>query len=226
MYVEFLQPGRSLDGTIHANQTAIGQPKLGLVNRHKLSLEGAVFIRCPDDKVLGHGKAIKVSLWSFLPWSSSTTFVALMKVLHHCDQLPFGPHSDVVWWEKSIENLESQRSGKFEILHCKANRGGTLSDHANVSRHGKELEKARSCVFDSAKAQRQRIVVQLWKRRGQTTAWEEAGGIHTSYTNIRHHRQAIEIDRDPTKLIRIELQQVAGLRKATLVKEQTYDETI
>jgi hypothetical protein len=77
------------------------------------------------------------------------------------DQLPFGPHADAVWWEKSVEDLECQWRGQFEVLHCEADGGGAIADHADVRRHGEELEKTRARVLVNAETQRQRIVVQL-----------------------------------------------------------------
>jgi hypothetical protein len=84
----------------------------------------------------------------------------LVKVLHSGDQLPFGPHSDAVWHE-SVDDLESQWRGKFEVLHCEADGGGALADHADVRRCSEELEEARARVLLFAEAQRQRIPVQL-----------------------------------------------------------------
>jgi hypothetical protein len=97
----------------------------------------------------------------------------LVKVLDCCDQLPFGPHSDVVGWEKSVEDLECQWGGKFEILHRKANGSGAITDHADVRRCGKELEEARARVLVVAEAQRQRIVPQL--RNNESDGWAQEG---------------------------------------------------
>jgi hypothetical protein len=83
-----------------------------------------------------------------------------MKVFDCCDQLPFGPHSDVVGWEESVENLESQRGGKLEILHGKADGGGAITNHADVSRYREELGESRTCILKELE-ERQRIVVQL-----------------------------------------------------------------
>jgi hypothetical protein len=95
----------------------------------------------------------------------------LAKVLHGGDQLPFGPHSDAVGWEERVEDLESQRGGKIKVLHCEADGGGALADHANVCRCGEELEKARARVLIFAEAQRRRIVVQL-RNTSETGAHE------------------------------------------------------
>jgi hypothetical protein len=91
-------------------------------------------------------------------WSS--TFVALTKVLHHRDQLPFGPHADAVR-AQGVEDSESQRRGKFEILKSEADGTGALADHADVRRCSEELEEARARVLIFVEAQRQRIVRQL-----------------------------------------------------------------
>jgi hypothetical protein len=91
-----------------------------------------------------------------------------MKVLDCCDQLPFGPHSDLVWWEERVEDLKSQRRGQFEILQREADRGGALADHADVRRCGEELEQARARVLIVVEAQRQRIVEQLRKNESDS----------------------------------------------------------
>jgi hypothetical protein len=83
-----------------------------------------------------------------------------MKVLHRCDQLPFGPHSDAVW-AVGIDDLERQWRWKFEVLHCEADRRGALTDHADVRRCGEEFKEARASVLAVAEAQRQMIAVQL-----------------------------------------------------------------
>jgi hypothetical protein len=93
-----------------------------------------------------------------------------MKVLDLCDQLPFGPHSDVVGREESVEDLESQWRGKLEILKCKAHGTGALADHADVRRRGEELGEARARVLREVKAQRQRIVAQLSNRESDDWA--------------------------------------------------------
>jgi uncharacterized protein YqcC (DUF446 family) len=157
-HVEFTKICRSLE-TSDANQTAIAQIKPGLIHIDLLLLDDAVFIRCLDDKVLGHESESK---FVSSQWWSSSTFVALVKVLHHRDQLPFGPHSDAVG-EESVENLESDKSGEMEVLQCIADGGGALADHADVRRCGEELEEARARVA-VVEAQRQRIVRQLRKK--------------------------------------------------------------
>jgi hypothetical protein len=91
-----------------------------------------------------------------------------MKVLDRRDQLPFGPHSDAVGWEKSVEDLERQRRGQFEVLQREANGTGALSDHADVRRCGDDLNEARARVFVPFEGQRQRILVQLTKIASQT----------------------------------------------------------
>jgi hypothetical protein len=97
-----------------------------------------------------------------------------MKVLHHRDHLPFGPHSDAVGWQEGVEDLESQRRGKLEILHGEADGTGALADHGDVRRCGKELEEARARVLEDAEAQRQWIVAQL-RNTNQTAAVHKSG---------------------------------------------------
>jgi hypothetical protein len=69
VYVEFLQWRRSLE-TNDANQSASGQIKRRLIHRDSLLLDDAAFIRCLDEKVLGHEIKVKVggarSVWSLL----------------------------------------------------------------------------------------------------------------------------------------------------------------
>jgi hypothetical protein len=95
--------------------------------------------------------------------------VALVKVFDRCDQLPFGPHADVVGWEESVEDLESERRGQFELLHRKANGGGAFADHGDVRRHGEELEEARARVLVFGEAQRPWIVLQL--KNSESDSW-------------------------------------------------------
>jgi hypothetical protein len=94
-----------------------------------------------------------------------------MKVLHGGDQLPFGPHSDVVGWEKSVEDLESEWRGKLEILHGEADRRGALANHADVRRGSKQLEEARARILVEFKAQRQRIVPHL--TNSESDSWAQ-----------------------------------------------------
>jgi hypothetical protein len=54
-YVEFPQSRRSIE-TNDANQTAPTQIKHRLIHRDTLLFDDAAFIRCFDDKVLGHEK--------------------------------------------------------------------------------------------------------------------------------------------------------------------------
>jgi hypothetical protein len=84
-----------------------------------------------------------------------------MKVLHHRDQLPFGPHADAVGWEERVEDLERDKGGEVELLQCDADGGGALADHGDVRRCGEELEEARTRVLIFVEAQRQMIVEQL-----------------------------------------------------------------
>jgi hypothetical protein len=95
-----------------------------------------------------------------------------MEVLHHRDQLPFGPHSDAVW-AVGVDDFERQWRRKFEVLHCKADRGGAITDHADVRRCREELEKARARILGQAKAHRQRIVAQL--RNSESDGWAQEG---------------------------------------------------
>jgi hypothetical protein len=97
-----------------------------------------------------------------------------MKVLDCCDQLPFGPHSDVVRAE-SVEDFESQRCGKFEVLHCETDSDGALADHVDVRRYREELEEMRARVLHDAEAQRQRILVQLRNYESDGCAQEGQG---------------------------------------------------
>jgi galactitol-specific phosphotransferase system IIB component len=87
-----------------------------------------------------------------------------MKVLDDCDQLPFGPHSDAVWWEESVEDFERQWRWKLEVLQCEADVGGALTNHADVRCCEEELEHTRASVLAVDEAQRQRILVQLRAR--------------------------------------------------------------
>jgi hypothetical protein len=87
----------------------------------------------------------------------------LMKMLHGGDQLPFGPHSDGIW-AVGIDNLESQRRGKLEILKSDADGRGALADHADVGCRGEDVEEARASALIFTEAQWQRIVVQLRNR--------------------------------------------------------------
>jgi exonuclease VII small subunit len=57
-------------------------------------------------------------------------------------------------------------------LHCKADRGGALADHADVRRCGEELEQARARVLIVVEAQRQKIVVQLRNNESDDGAQE------------------------------------------------------
>jgi hypothetical protein len=109
-----------------------------------------------------------LSLFSFLFVCSVFTIV---EMLDGRDQLPFGPHADAVWWEKSVEDLECQWRGQFEVLHCETDGGGALADHADVRRHGEELGKARARILE-AEELRQTIVRQL-RNRSQTAALED-----------------------------------------------------
>jgi hypothetical protein len=133
----------------------------------------------------------------------SSTFVALVKVLHHRDQLPFGPHSDFVRAER-VDDFESQRGGQFEVLHGEADGGGAFADHADVRRHGEELGESRARVLVIFKAQRQRIDFQLRKSESRRLC---ARRRKRSHANNRRRRQAVEVDREPAELIPSELRQ-------------------
>jgi hypothetical protein len=54
-------------------------------------------------------------------------------VLDRRDQLPFGPHSDVVGWEESVEDLQSQWRWKFEVLQREADGTGSLTADVALS---------------------------------------------------------------------------------------------
>jgi hypothetical protein len=168
-YVEVLQFRRSFKA-IDANQIEIAQFKLRLIHIDSLLSDDATFIRCLDEKV-GHEEPVNVSIGGW--WCSSSTFVALMKVLHGGDQLPFRPHSDAVGWEESVEDLERDKGGEMEVLQCNADGGGALADHADVCRCGEEFEEARASVLLCVEAQRQRIVPQL--RNSESDGWAGAG---------------------------------------------------
>jgi hypothetical protein len=86
--------------------------------------------------------------------------LTLVKVFDCCDQLPFGPHSDAVRAER-VDDFESQRSGQFEVLHCEADGGGALTDHADVRGCSEQFKEATARILREAKGQRQRIVPQL-----------------------------------------------------------------
>jgi hypothetical protein len=129
--------------------------------------------------------------------------LTLVKVFDSCDQLPLGPHADVVGREKGVDDFQSQWRGKFEVLHGKANRGGALTNHADVCRCGEEVEEARARVLHDAEAQRQRIVVQL-RNRESTVGHRKDKRPHP---NCCRRRQAVKLDREPAELILTELQQ-------------------
>jgi hypothetical protein len=94
-------------------------------------------------------------------------------VLHHRDQLPFGPHSDGVWTE-SVDDFERQRRRKIKVLHCEADRGGAFTDHADVRCCEEELGEVRARILPVGEAQRQRIAFQL-RQKQESDSWAQEG---------------------------------------------------
>jgi hypothetical protein len=84
-----------------------------------------------------------------------------MKVFDRGDQLPFGPHADVVLAHISVNDLERHKRWQLEILQTDADSGGALTNHADVCRRSEELAQASTHILKVGKLQRQRIVMQL-----------------------------------------------------------------
>jgi hypothetical protein len=74
---------------------------------------------------------------------------SLAEMFHGSDQLPLGPHANLVLVHRLVDDRERHKRGQFETLQADADLGGALADRADVRRLGENLVELARALFGS-----------------------------------------------------------------------------
>ncbi len=85
-------------------------------------------------------------------------------VFHGSDQLPLGPHANLVLVHRLVDDRESDERGQLETLQADADLGSTLSNHANVRRGGDDFFDAECTLSDTLEGSGKLQTSDCWKR--------------------------------------------------------------
>jgi hypothetical protein len=136
----------------------------------------------------------------------------ISEMFHGRDQLPLGPHANLVLVHRLVDDRERHKRGQFEILEGDADLGGALADHADVRRCGDDFVDTERALFATVVGEikrqpsdlRQLVSVKL--REFEAKSGTMSQGNQTSHPELREIRQLAHRGRQPFELIVVNLE--------------------